>query len=215
MTRARQLLMNCSEAFDRSRSCRFIKDASSGQLDSQVWQSYIAHELRFVCTVQGLMGELIVAAPRHRIEDWRGIIADLRDVQLPYLAGLLNLSAKEVSGLKSDDILSGHVTKIVGAGGYPAFASSMFAAENLYQQWCYTAWKQHRTTRFPALHDWIGMHVNSDFHRSVSFWNESVNEIDDRIQDRRLETWCNGMLEAESDFHDSAYGPGSSRSWMR
>lgn len=204
-SRSAQLLIRCASAFERSKQCQFITDASQGTLTTATWQRYICHELSFVHSVQHLMEQLIEAAPSQDKRAWSVIIANLRDEQTPYLAGLLTNDGKTDAASWGDDILSHHVASVTANGGYYAFAVSMCAAENLYQQWCYEAWRAQLTQGNPQLHEWIGMHVNATFHDSVAFWNNAVNRMDKRIQDATLQQWCEAMLDAEGDFHDSAY----------
>ncbi|MFT8704506.1 hypothetical protein [Bifidobacterium aquikefiricola] len=205
MSRSQQLLKDCADAFASSKDCRFIIEATDGHLDDQVWRAYMENELSFVCTVHHLMKQLIAGAPKQRHAAWDGIIANLHDDQVPYLAGLLDVPVRQAMHAETHDVLSQYLTRTVQTGGYPAFAASMFAAENLYQQWCYQAWQGSRTVMPPALRQWVGMHVNDEFHQSVLFWNESLDEIDERIQNKTLVNWSSSMLETERQFHESSY----------
>lgn len=226
LVRSAVMLGDCAGAFARSRSCRFIREATDGTLDDARLLRYLEIEANFVAVAADAVRGCMTCPDLASRRDGLGVVLDdLMHSQLPLLSALHRKAggngfegAFAAEPLGSGDAfgaiqrgdespLAWHMRIQVLPAGARAIVPSMAAAENLYWQWCSAAslCPPRRGRRNPALQEWIDMHASSEFARSVAFWTGCVDALPRDISVDELDRRCIAMLDAEAEFHDSVY----------
>ncbi len=200
MSRSDALIERHSARLDAAARHPLLRAMGCGSIGTDTFIRYLAHEGAFVRIAARANGYLVWQAP-----DWAAakghahVLADLVGPQEEYFSSIGIRTAVE-SLENSPGPLGRHVLA-AQREGYGAVVACFCAAETLYARWCIGAPQDAGRTR--DVDQWIRLHTARAFTASVAFWHSRVDALGEtEFDDRQLDRWFGGMLDAEDAFHD-------------
>ncbi|TQN44199.1 thiaminase/transcriptional activator TenA [Blastococcus colisei] len=213
--RSAALVARQAAALDDACGCRFVREATEGELSDGDFARYLVIEEAFVLTAARVLGRVVWESPSwgtllpharsltNLVTDQRDYFAALRD---RWPVDAVDAAATQVRARSLSDV----VLTQVAADGRPAAVTGMLAAETMYARWCTAAAGAAAdavTRRHPDLQAWIDLHTGPDFLAQVNALSDDVDALDpDEVTDEDLDRWFRSVLRAEIEFHDAVHG---------
>lgn len=221
-SRSKRLVDQCRGHLERSKTVRFVSEASAGDLSERHFARYLAIEEAFVQTVVRVNAYCLYREPDWAtVEEHAASIAALLGEQLGYFGRMRSGygdSAENIErAVRASGCLSRYVLELVDSQGYAGAIVSMFAAETLYSEWCAKSAGERHLDILDGADEWITLHATPAFALQAEKLAALVDRLPEETNhssrgagasDEQMVSWFIGMLESEDAFHGSIYFDG-------